>query len=601
MPPKGPWCRSLVRPRGQRYGTTMVAISRALWFSAAVAVVLPSCKKKDEPLPVQKVEAAPETAVPAPDGLMVEAVLRSPDAMIQSFRTITPLVPERVAPILADMLHVSRETTDEVDGTKPAYFVLVRRNNESQFVFAVQLRDAGKVLAALSKQGLARTEDPTQALSIFEAGQATLGPRGQVLGVRRNYLIAASTVAGLKELAPFATRTMPTRALPKEDVMLTVPRSAMRGPLRDALNAAIMSAAARRKDLLAPAADAGAPRTVSAFEAIGEYAARSNERLVSWLADAGDAHVAITTQAGSISIRSDVEIDNMESPFGKAITTWPVGDATAALNVPAGALLAFAGRSSETARTESSKDFAEMLATMYPTDVTPKEKAKVEEFLAAWDKARNEQTTGALLYEGPTRLAISLRLGAKDPAALAKLTREALTSILAIKGVAQGLTKEGVGAPKWSEATIAGTHVDVLSVNLPHKPGEKPKPGEPETADVVFGVVPGSSEVAFVAGVGSKELFASVVEAKGATSLHSYAPLENHVKGLGTALAGFAVAMPSRMLPLASGTPVMAPAPPTDPIALAIGRGAKGPYLSIDITRPAVELAGKFLMTSMLK
>ena len=132
-------------------------------------------------------------------------------------------------------------------------------------------------------------------------------------------------------------------------------------------------------------------------------------------------------------------------------------------------------------------------------------------------------------------------------------------------------------------------------------PGEKPKPGEPETADIVFGVVPGTSEIAVVAGVGSKDLFPSVVEAKGATSMHGFAPLEAHVKGLGAAVAGFAVAMPSRILPLASGSPVMAPSPPRDPIVFAIGKGAKGPFLSIDVTRPAVELAGKFLMTSMLK
>jgi len=585
----------------------MVAFPRALCFAAAIVVASSACnKKKDEPLPVPKLDTAPEPAVPAPDGLMVEAVIRSLDATLQSFRAITPMVPDRAAPILADMLHVSRETTEEVDGAKPAYFVLVRRNNESQFVLAVHLKDSGKVLTALGKQGLARTEDPSQALSIFEAGQASPGPRGQVLGVRRNFLLAASTVAGLKELAPFATRTMPTRAVPKEDAMITVPKTAMRGPLRDALNAAILAAAARRKELLDKSkSDAGPARPASALDAIGEYAARSNERLVSWLADAGDGHVAVIAAAGSISLKGDIEIENKESAFGRAVNTWPVGDATAALNVPAGALLAFAGRSSESARTESSKDFAEMLATMYPDDVGLKEKAKIEEFLAAWDKARGEQTSGALLYEGPARLAVALRLGAKDPAALAKLTKDALTSILAIKGVMQGLTKEGIGAPKWSTATLGGTHVDVLSINMPRThekgPGEKPKPGEPETADVVFGVVPGSSEIAVVAGVGSKDLFASVVEAKGPTSLHGFQSLDTHVKSLGTQLAGFAVAMPSRILPLASGSPVMAPSPPSDPIAFAIGRGEKGPFLSIDVTRGAVELAGKFLMTSMLK
>lgn len=571
-------------------------------FLALIAIA-PGCKKKEEPPPIAKVEAAPETAVPAPDGLVAEAIIRSPDAIVQSFRVITPLIPDKASPLLADMLHVSRETTDEVDGGKPAYFVGVQRATGSGFVFAVQLKNPQKVLDALGKQGLARTEDQTQALSIFEAGQAATGPRTQVLGVRKNFLLAASNVASLKELAPYATRTLPTHAVPTEDVRITVPQAAMRGSIRDNLNAAIQAAALQRKLMVAKAksSDAGVPQGVGALDAIGEYSARTNERIVSWLADAGDAHVTITTKEGALSVRADVEVPNADSPFGKQVASWPVGNAVTALAAPSNALLAFTGKSSEAARAESSKDLAEMLATMYPDDVTPKERTKVEEFLAAWDKARGESTTGALLYEGPTRLAIAARLGAKDPAALAKLTREAFTSIFAIKGVAAGLVKQGIGVPKWSDATIAGTHVDVLAVNMPKKPGEKPKPGEPETADIVFGPVPGQSELAIVAGVGAKELFATFVESKADKSLESFAPLKQQLEKLGPDLAGVAMGLPARMIPLASAANVPAAAPPTDPVFVAIGKGAKGPFVLLDVSRAAVELAGRFALSTMMK
>jgi hypothetical protein len=270
------------------------------------------------------------------------------------------------------------------------------------------------------------------------------------------------------------------------------------------------------------------------------------------------------------------------------------------LDVPANALVAFSGRSSEAGRAEGSHDLAEMLATMWPEDIPAAEKTKVEAFLASWDKARGDTTSGALLYEGPARLAIAAKLAAKDPVLLAKLMKEALTSILGIKGVVAGLTKEGIGAPTFTTDKIAGADVQVMSIKLPRKAGEKPKPGEPETADVVFGPLPGGNEVAMVAGVGSKELFATVVEAKGEKSLKSSPELEARVKALGPGLAGAAIVLPSRTVPLASGGQAVKATPPYDPIVVAIGKAEKGPWLSIDVAKPAMELAGRFLVSSML-
>jgi hypothetical protein len=576
---------------------------RRFWLVFLPILLAPGACKK-EPPPVPKIEApAPETPVPAPDGLVLEGVIRSPDAILQSFRTISPLVPDRAAPVFADVMHVSRETTDEVDGTKPAYLVLTNKNGEMQMVFAVPVKDANKVLTALQKQGLSRTEDAAQALSIFESGPAAAGPKTQVLGVRRGYLLAASTVTALKELAPFATRTMPTRPLPEQDVALTIPASAMKGPVREGLKAAIQAGALRRKELLAKAkagaatGPKGAP--ISALDAIGEYSSRQNERVVSWLEGAGDAHVNISTKAGALSLKADVEAD-ANSALAKQVAAWPLGDAMPALDVPANALVAFAGRTSEAGRTEASHDLAEMLATMWPDDIGAPEKAKIETFLASWDKVRGDVTSGALLYEGPARLAIATRLAAKDANALSKLMKEALSSILGLKGVVAGLTKEGVGAPTFTADKVGGADVQIMSLKLPRKAGDKPKPGEPETADVVFGAVPGKDEVALVAGVGAKELFAELLAANGATSMHGAPDIETRMKALGANLAGVGLVLPSRTVPLASGGQPAKETPPFDPIVLAVGKGDKGPWVSIDVTKPAMELAGRFLVKSML-
>lgn len=564
---------------------------------------LTGCKKEAPPVPKQEAPA-PEPPVPAPDGLVVEGVIRAPDAIFQSLHTITPLVPERAGPVLADVLHVSRETTEEVDGQKPAYLAVVRRNGETMVVFAVQLKDAQKVLGALQKQGLSRTEDTAQGLSIFEASPASTGPRTQVLGVRRNFLLAATNVATLKELAPFATRTLPTRATPKQDVALTIPQAAMRGPVREGFKAAIEAGTARRKELLAKSKLGGAtgPKgaPIGALDALGEYSSRQNERVVSWLNDAGDAHVTLSTVAGALSLKADLDVPDANSTLGKQVASWPVGEEVAALDVPANALIAFAGRSSDAARTEASHDLAEMLSTMWPEEIGAAEKTKIEGFLAAWDKARAETTTGGLLYEGPARLGIVARLGAKDPAQLSKLMKEAFTSLFAVKGVAAGLTKEGIGAPTFSAEKISGADAEVLSLKLPRKPNEKPKPGEPETAEIVWGPIPGGTEVAFVAGVGSRDLFTEVLEAKGDKTLHVASPIEAQIKALGSSLAGLAVVFPSRTVPIASGAPVTKVPDPVDPVVLAIGKGDKGPWLSLDVSKPAVELAGRFAMTSML-
>ncbi|MBL8721227.1 MAG: hypothetical protein JNL79_34900 [Myxococcales bacterium] len=582
-------------------GAPFFGPSRVILASFALASLLADagCKKKEAPPEAKKEAVAPETAVPAPDGMVAEGIMKSPDAIMASLRTISPIIPDKAAPILADVLHVNRVVADEIDGQRPAFFVMARKGETSLYVFAAPIKDASKVGAELVKLGMSRMEDNTLGLSVFEGGATPGGPRTQVLGIRRNFLLAATSVQALKDLAPYATRSLPLKPVPTQEIAVTVPQSAVRGALRDAFKGMIDAGTAKRKELLAKAKSAPQKTPVGLMDAVGDYATRQNERMLGWLADAGDAHVTLSTTGGSVTLKADVAAVVPDSVFGKTIASWPLGDSGPALDVPIGAVLAFVGRSGEVQRTESSRDLLEMLVGTFPDDIQSKEKEKIAEFLAAWDKARADLTSGALLYEGPSRLGVGLRIGAKDPAALAKLLETALTSVLGMKGVTAGLEKQGIGKPTLSKEKIGGIEANVLSLKLPHPNGEKPKPGEPETAEIVW--AQNGTTVDLAAGVGARELFQRVVEAKAEKSLRTYPEVVKRLEALGNELGGALLGVPSRVVPLSTGSPVVAPTPPGDLVVLAMGKNAQGPFVSLDLSRGAVEVFGRLAMQTMAK
>lgn len=584
---------ALPRTRGSRYERALVALG----LVATLGLAVEGCKKKEPPPPEAKKEAVgPETAVPAPDGLVAEGILKAPDQIMGSLRTISPIIPDKAAPILADILHVNRIVADEIDGMRPSFFVMSRKGDQNLYVFAAPIKDATKVGNELQKLGMSRMEDNQLGLSVFEGTPKPGGPQGQVLGIRRNFLLAATSVQALKDLAPYATRSMPLKPVPTQDVAFTIPQAAVRGALRDAFKAMIDAGTAKRKELLLKAKSSPQKTPVGLMDALGDYTTRQNERMVGWLADAGDAHVTLTTAAGAVTLRADVAA-TADTPFAKTVASWPLGDAGPALDVPLGAVLAFVGRSGEVQRLESSRDLLEMLTGTFPDDIQAKEKEKIAEFLAAWDKARSDLASGALLYEGPSRLGVGLRIGAKDAAGLAKLLETALTSVLGMKGVTAGLEKQGIGKPTVTKEKLAGLEANVLSLKLPRPNGEKPKPGEPETAEIVW--AQNGATVDLAAGVGARELFQRVVEGKADKSLRAYPDVVKRLESLGADLGMAAFGVPSRVVPMSNGSPVVAPTPPADLVSIAMGKNAQGPFLSLDLSRGAVEVFGRLAMQTM--
>jgi hypothetical protein len=587
---------------------------RALFLAVGLAALAPAsaCKKNGPAVVESKPDAeVPETPVPAPEGIVAEGVVKSPDAMLASLRSISLLIPDKAGGLFADVLHVPKDAAREIDGSKPVCFVVIKRAEATSFALSVAIKDPSKVNAALQAGAFKRSEDADLGAAVYEG---TAKPRSQIVAVRRNFLIAASSPEALKALAPYVTRTMPQRPPLADDVVVSIPQAAMRGPALELWKSTLESAVQRRKDAFAraktsgTAGAAGAP--VSAMELLSEWLVKQNQRSLKWLGDAGDARIALTTDKGAIKLRAEVAVPDASSGFGKTIAGWSTQDATSILKLPTSSVAAFSMSESATDRATSSTDVVELLSGAYPKDLPKDAREKMLKFLSAWDAARGDFTSGAIVYEDLAHVGVVLRLGAKDPKAASAMLKEALASVLAIKGVSDELTAADIAAPSFSTATIpgpaggAGIEVNVLSIPMPRKKTEPPKPGGPESADVVWGPAPGGGDVLVVIGTGAREVFAHVLDglSGGADkALGASGELATQVKALGPGLAAALVVFPGRVVPLVKGSLMAAPPAPTDGVAFTVGRTPTGAFLTLDLAKPAVETLARLAFMSSLR
>lgn len=570
------------------------------------------CKKKGpaaaDGQPDAKVVEPPETPVPAPDGILAEGVIKSPDAMLGSLRSISLLIPDKASGLFADLLHVPKEAAREIDGSKPVCFVVIQRAEATSFALSVALTDPAKATAALAAGAFKRTDDADLGAAVFEG---TSRPKNQTIAVRRGFLIASSSIESLKALAPYVTRTMPQRPPLADDVVVTVPQAAMRGPALELWKGALESAVERRKAALVRAKTAGTPGAggapLPAIELLSEWLVRQNQRSLKWLADAGDARLALTTAKGAIKLRAEIAVPDPSSPFGKTIAGWATQDATPLLRQPRSSVLAFSWSESAADRATSSTDVVDLLTAAYPKDLPKDARERMAKFLASWDAARGDFLSGALVYEDLAHVGAALRLGAKDPKGASAMLKEALAAVLAIKGVADGLTAADIAAPSFAAATLAGVEVNVLTVPMPRKKGEPVKPGAAESLEIVWGPSPkvagAGDELLVVIGTGARELFTHYVEGGGASdkSLGASVDLSAQLEKLGPGLAAALVVFPGRVVPLVKGSTMAAPPAPNDGVAFSVGRTSAGGFLTLDLSKPAVETLARLAFMSTLR
>jgi hypothetical protein len=219
----------------------MKGMVRALVVGGCLAAML-ACHKDASRQPAPKV---PDSPVPAPDGLVADAVVRGPDGLWVALRdgVAGPLarLPQTAAGALAAVADLDVSIAGEIDGAAPAYAVLARPGAAFGWVVAMKVRDLPHARTTLLEGKAPRFTGHETGGGYTVLAPATPAPAaGHVLALSPlGYVLVARSEADVVTLAPYATRTLPARPAPAHAVVVSATHAALVGPVHDQLVGAL--------------------------------------------------------------------------------------------------------------------------------------------------------------------------------------------------------------------------------------------------------------------------------------------------------------------------------------------------------------------------
>ncbi len=402
--------------------------------------------------------------------MIAELTARGPDALWGRLHDGVggPLarLPQTAAGALATSTRLDLTLAGEIDGAAPAYAVVASSGGSFGWVIALGLRDFEQAHTALlegkSPRFAGRDTDGglTRLTPARDAATAGLSIALSPLG----YLILASTPADLASLAPYATRTLPSRPKSTHALVVSVTHAALAGPLHDRLAAQVaeLRASATKLDLSlraehgGKAPDLGDPAVV--IQALDD-AARDRLALLADLATAD-----ITLDAGEDDVVVEVRLTPGPGPSARAFAGLVTGDATPLLTLSADTDAALLFRDDPTSMHKRADAIADRAAAVLKPALSEKDAKALRAALEGWAGSRGPWLTAALELEGAP--AITLRTPAADPdratrafgglVALAELPvfRAMLEARLSVKGSSIASATTGPAGGTTSIATF---------------------------------------------------------------------------------------------------------------------------------------------------
>jgi hypothetical protein len=424
-----------------RRAIALIALSLAVLASPA------GCSKPD-PTPGAGAPAVDLSPIPAPQGLVAEAFLPSPDATWAKVRIAVSgpamFLPVSAGGLVANLLGMPITVAQEIDGGVPVLGAVVdsartagaaaplsasaapqlappAAGDRPLAALGVHVKSGERLVDQLTRGEGARFQAKTDAATsivLLEPKEAPGGKdaRRPAMGVLGNYLLVGAEVRDVTAVGPYVARTMPKAEVPKEDLAIEIPRSAIDGP--------ILSAA---MDLWKKVGGAGGAADTFAFAPTIE----------SWLGILGDLDRARVTVV--LDEAAHLRIAGTPKPGGgaasRAVAEMSVGDVKPLLELPSDALIALVVRESATGRAGGIERQADAVARLAGREVPQKEREQIVAALRAASDARGDWFAAGLRFDstGPTAYA---RAAAGDEDKLAKAIADVveLAKLSAIKG-----------------------------------------------------------------------------------------------------------------------------------------------------------------------
>jgi hypothetical protein len=474
----------------------VIRVARAALPRLALAVVLAlggcsSCEKKDDKTTI------PEVPVAAPADLLADVYAISPNTSWSKLQRgiggAVGILPATLPGIIGFMADMDPRIANEIDGASPIYGVLAGDPAHPGFCIAMKLVDPRRARLLLTDGETAVFNVREEPSASGQPGLTHLVPKTRIERADKKepaaaaltsngYITVGKIPADLSKLAPYATRTLPSRTMPKDAAIVAdVPRSAvatvlapkLEGAWADAKGFLLVEDERMRGEHGGRPPDFGDPKAiVAALDAVvGRRIAvfRDLER-VRFALDVNDDAVVLNTTLTPIA---------GDGPAKKWVKEMRVGDAAALLGLPSTSLVALSLRDTEEDRAAQAAELEKAIASSLGERLKEPDTKRLHDALDDWTKGRDETLAVAYSIDEPTGTFVTTRARDAEAAnravkSVVDLTRASpFKEMLRVKDVT--MTSEEV--PGFGKVQVAK-----LAREMPvaHKPpqGLKAPPGD---------------------------------------------------------------------------------------------------------------------------
>lgn len=571
--------------------------------------LLAGCSDKEKPAdPGATAPVATDLSpVPVPAGLVAELTFPNPDATWKDARALiggpAAFLPASFGGLLTSLLGMPIAVASEIDETLPAFGAVTSLPAEPRprLAIGVHVKSGSRLVDQLTRGEAARftaTTDPASSVMLLEPKGTVKGPA--VFGVLGNYLLIAREAADLTYVGPYVVRTMPSGAIPKEDLAIEVPEASLAGPIAklfEERKAAMVSMGAA----LAPVVPV--ERTLLSLAEITP--------------DLKRARVTIDLDSAWAHVRLAALPKEGGGPASRALEGMAVGDTAALRDLPEDSLVGVLVRETQASRISSAPAYASGLAGLMKVEPMPKEdRDALEAALRAVAEARGDWMAAGVSFgsTGPTGYAHGavgdkgkLEKALKDLVELSKRAsvKRALTEagfkvtpkktpVEGIEGEVQRVRIERLEAAEEKKPAVKGAPKPANE-----KKGKEPSPtGAPAIAasdvpvSIDFYYMVRDSAFFAAAGYDAKAGLTGVVNSPGKGGFGGVPLVKTALDGLGSEVSFALVVDPLRLVASRAGKPGAAqPAPVVLSTGKGTGDGALGGttmWLRLDVAGEAV-------------
>ncbi|MCC6647605.1 MAG: hypothetical protein IT374_18795 [Polyangiaceae bacterium] len=554
--------------------------------------------------------AASMAPVPEPAGLVAEVMIPKPGQTWARLRTLVggpaAMLPQSFGMGAAMLLGLSPKVAELIDAEVPAVGAVTSDGKVELAVLAIHVRDGQKVIddmtAGPQAKHLARV-DAVSKVTLIEPkpGETSLNAS---MGVTGNFLLLAYAPDALLKVGPYAARTVSTRAMPPEDVVVVSRREALGGPVR----ARVRGWWSEAKKTLEEADQrdrerhGGAAPTFADPKAAVAKADQTFTSLFALLGDLSEARVALTVDDAGAHVASRVVPGSKDGPASIEIGALTVGDARPLAELPEEVSLAMLSRDSQELRKRGADDQLVAIDNLFQGKLGDDDKKRVRALLDTWSQGRGDWIGVGASFYGERR--VFGRVAVAD-AKLFDQSVKGTVELLKVPAFREPL-KHWLGELKLAPAAEldggAGTVIKV--VRTPPAPAKKPDPSkdksnklhrtgtekqEPQRFDVAWSI--SDATASFVMSDSGRDSLRDLAKARDG-GLGADPEIKRALEAVKGDAAFVLLVLPMRTIAGLMMARVPKEPPPPAPIVLSLGRKGSDGYLQIDASTLAVrELA----------